>query len=1054
MKRKLMMFFVSLFVLGIGVITSQTSSVSGVVISEEDGMPVLGATVLVKGTTIGTVTDTDGKFLLRNLPSGGAVLQVSYVGMLTQEVIAKPNMRVVLKSDTKVVDEIVVVAYGTAKKSSFTGSAASIGSKDLEIRPLTNAASVLDGAAPGVQVAAASGQPGDSPSIRIRGFGSVNASNSPLYVVDGSIYNGAIGDINPNDIEAITVLKDAASTSLYGSSAGNGVILITTKKAKEENTAVNLSITQGFSQRAIKEYNRINVMDYYPLQWEQLKNQYMTANSYTAEKAAQTATANIFGLLMYNPFKGVANNEIVGTDGKLNPSANTLLWGDDLDWYDEMERTGYRGEYNLSYTNKTNKSDTYVSVSYLEDNGYVIKSDFERFAGRANVNVYPVKWFKTGLNIAGTRTTSNTANATDNSSGYANPFMFARGIGPIYPVYLHDTTTGEYILDETGAKQYDYSSVRAGSAYSGRHIVAETNWNQRKYTRDGLNARTYLDLNLYDGLTATINATLESTNYRNAGYDNKLVGDGAPAGRLRIESTRSTTYTFNQLLSYAKSFDKHTVDALIGHENYSYEYQYSYAMRQGQVLDGLYEMDNFVTINSVTSYTDTYKKEGYLGRLNYNYDDKYYASFSFRRDGTSRFHKDSRWGNFWSLGASWRMDQESFIKDLKWVDQLKLRASYGETGNDAGIGYYPYQTLYGMGYNNATEAGILFDSFGNNNLKWETQVSYDAAIEFGLFEKLTGTLEFFNKESKDLLFEVPKPISSGTESIWENIGKVSNKGLEVTLDYVLLKNKDWRWNIGLNATFLKNEVKKLPDGQKEIIDGTKKIMVGRSIYDYWLKEYAGVDPNDGAALYRFDDSVKEDGTPAQTWSDTDGRIIGDEKFTTSQAKAKYHYAGSAIPDVYGGINMGVKYKAFELTTVFSYALGGKIYNSSYQSLMSVGAYGAAMHSDIKNRWQKAGDVTNTPRLDGSKSSDFNAQSDRWLISSDFISMKSLSLGYNIPKSIYSNTGIRNARVSISGENLFLINALQGMDTQQSYNGIINNAHIPARSWTFGLNVSF
>ena len=443
MKHKLTLVLLSFF-LGIQCMVAQQMKVTGVVINEDDGEPVIGASIVVKGTTVGTITDLDGKFELE--ADKNAKLVVSYVGLKTLETTAQANMRVVLSSDAQELDDVIVVAYGTAKKSSFTGSAGVVGTKDLDMRPLTNATAALEGNVSGVQVGTGSGRPGDSPNIRIRGFGSINASNAPLYVVDGSIYNGEIADINPNDIESMSILKDAASTSLYGSSAGNGVVLITTKKAKNDDTQVTFSTSQGISSRAIKEYNRVGVWDYYPLQWEMLRNQYISANGMSATDAATEASAKIYNQLMYNPYRGVANDQIVGTDGKLNPAATQLLWGDDMDWNDAMERTGYRGEYNLSYSTKGKKSDTYVSLGYLNDNGYVIKSDFERYSARANVNVYPVKWFKTGLNISASRSQSQVANTKDNSGGYSNHFMFARTIGLIYPIHKHDPETGAYIL--------------------------------------------------------------------------------------------------------------------------------------------------------------------------------------------------------------------------------------------------------------------------------------------------------------------------------------------------------------------------------------------------------------------------------------------------------------------------------------------------------------------------------------------------------------------------------------------------------------------------------
>ena len=1048
MKHKLTLVLLSFF-LGVQCMVAQQMKVTGVVINEDDGEPVIGASVVVKGTTVGTITNLDGKFELETQKN--ARLIISYVGLKTQETTAQPNMKISLSSDAQELDDVIVVAYGTAKKSSFTGSASSVGAKDLDIRPVNNAIQALEGAAPGLQVTSSNGQPGESPKISIRGFGTVNASSDPLYVVDGSIYNGSIADINPADIENMTILKDAASPSLYGSSAGNGVILITTKQGKTGKPTISLNISQGFSGRSIKEYDRVDVWDYYPLMWEQKYNQYLTSGK-TADYAGPKASKDAYSLVKYNPFKGVNGNEIVGADGKLNPAATELLWGDDMDWEDAMTRTGYRGEYNLSYSTSTEKSDSYVSLGYLKDDGYIIKSDFERFSGRANVNMKPTKWLKTGFNLAATRSTSSTANTVDNSSGYVNPFYFTRNIGPVYPIHEHDMETGAYILDSQGNKVYDYMGTRGSGASSGRHIVAETEFNDRKLTRDAINGRTYAEFYLFDGFKATINASLENMNEKFTRYDNQLVGDGQGSGRLSKRDIRKSTVTFNQLLSYVKSFGEHNIDVLLGHENYSYQYEYSYGMRQGQAIEGLLEYDNFKTVNDLSSYTDKYRKEGYFVRANYNYADKYYASVSYRRDGSSRFAEENRWGNFWSAGLSWRIDQEDFMKDFTWINSLKLRGSFGQTGNDAILDedknpdFYPYYTLYKLGYANGNESGVLFYKFGNPDLTWETQVSSDVAIEFGLFDRLTGSVEYFNKQSDKLLFEVPAPLTSGVENIWKNIGKVANSGVEIDLNVVAFKNQDWTWNIGANATFVKNKIKSLPSG--EIIDGTKKLSVGHSIYEFWLKEYRGVDPQTGSALYTFNDADKSIKWNDKTCFERDG-----ERFTTDQALAQYHYAGSAIPKVYGGINTNLRFKNFEFGAVFTYQLGGKTYNSSYLSLMSVNSFGQALHTDILNRWQKPGDITDVPRLDAGQSTNFNAQSDRWLFSSNCFNIKSLSLGYNLPKSFVSKFTLQNARLSFSGENIYSFTALKGMNPQQQFNGLSNNAYLPSRTFTFSLNVT-
>lgn len=1073
MKKRLT-FLLSLLILSIGFTMAQVSKVTGVVVSAENGEPVIGASVLVVGTSLGTITDIDGRYEISNVPADAKHLRISYVGMETQQVNIKPGViRTELRSDTEMIDEVVVVAYGTAKKSSFTGSASVVGAKNIEKRAITNATSALEGNTSGVQVTSALGQPGESASVRIRGFGSVNASNAPLHVVDGAVYNGDIANINPADIESMTVLKDAASTSLYGSSAGNGVILITTKKGSNTSggAGITLNISQGWSNRAYADYARVGVYDYYPLQWQMLKNSRITGGSTEAD-AALYASKNIASELKYNPFMNIADNAIVGTDGRLNPAARALKWGDDLDWEDAAYSTGYRQEYNISYNSSNEKSDSYASVGYLKDNGYMLKTDFERYSGRVNYNVYPVKWFKSGVNVGVVRTNSNYSTSTSsNSSGYSNLSRFIRTMAPIYPVHKHDLTTGEYLdannKATTDPSQYTYDYEGARISSNGRDAIAETLWNEREISNMNTTARVYATIMPIEGLSLTVNYALENTDLRRKVYENPLVGDGtAGPGRLNLLTTRTLTQTFNQLINYNKSFGKHTFDVMLGHENYEYKYEYEYAMKTGEIISGIYDFDNFNSISSLTSYTNRYRKEGYFGRLNYDYDDKYYASISYRHDGSSRFSKDNRWGNFWSFGASWRISQEEFMKDISWLSNLKLRASYGQTGNDAILdsdqeqSYYPYQQLYTLGINNAGESGVYLSTLANANLKWETQVSADVAVEFGLFDnRLTGTLEYFSKQSKDLLFDTSIPLSNGVSSIVQNIGKVKNNGVEFDLNYQLLRRNDWTFSIGVNGTHINNKVTQLPAGNENgIVTSSKKYMVGHSIYEFWLRQWYGVNPENGDGLYYLDTEAynEADGTLSESVRNTLVTIDG-KQLTNSYRYAKYDYSGSAIPKLYGGFNFNLGYKDFELSAVFSYSLGGKVLDLTYANLMATDEFGYAMSEDVKKAWQKPGDITDVPRLDANSThatSIGQSYSTRWLTNANYLNLRTVTLSYNFPAKWLHHIMVKNARLSLSAENLFMIKARQGLNPQANYAGVSYNEYMPARNFTIGLNVSF
>lgn len=564
-----------------------------------------------------------------------------------------------------------------------------------------------------------------------------------------------------------------------------------------------------------------------------------------------------------------------------------------------------------------------------------------------------------------------------------------------------------------------------------------------------------------------MNYALENTDLRRKVYENPLVGDGTSGpGRLNLLTTRTLTQTFNQLINYNKSFGNHTFDILLGHENYEYKYEYEYAMKIGEVISGIYDFENFTSINELSSYTNRYRKEGYFGRLNYDYADKYYASISYRHDGSSRFSKDNRWGNFWSFGASWRISEEDFMKDISWLSNLKLRASYGQTGNDAILdadddaSYYPYQLLYTLGVNNASEAGIYLSSLVDTNLKWETQVSADVAIEFGLFDnRLTGSLEYFTKQSKDLLFDTSIPLSNGVSSIVQNIGKVKNNGVEFDLNYQLLRRNDWTFSIGVNGTHIKNKVTQLPAGNENgIVTGSKKYMVGHSIYEFWLRQWYGVNPENGDGLYYLDtDAYNEaDGTLSESVKSTLVTIDG-KQLTNSYRYAKYDYSGSAIPKLYGGFNFNLGYKDFELSAVFSYSLGGKVLDLTYANLMATDEFGYAMSEDVKKAWQKPGDITDVPRLDANSThatSIGQSYSTRWLTNANYLNLRTVTLSYNLPAKWLHHVMVKNARLSVSAENLFMIKARQGLNPQANYAGVSYNEYMPARNITLGLNVSF
>ncbi len=1053
MKQKLLNLFM-LSLLFFSTAYAQNKKVSGRVMEAANGLPIPGVSVKIKGTNNAVQTDDNGMYSI-TVPNEQTTLVYSFLSFVTLEkAIGKQTVvNVSLESNSKILNEVIVVGYGTSTKGAFTGSAANIKSEELALRPITNVNSALAGAAPGIQVNAGNGQPGSGPTIRIRGFGSVSASNDPLYIVDGVQYPGSISNINVDDIENVALLKDAASSALYGSSAANGVIIITTKKGKLGEPKLTVRGVQGISSRGIPEYETVDALQYYPLAWQAYRNSlvYPTSGTGITLAAANTkASADIKGLLGNNPFN-VPNASIVGTDGLLNPAAQLMY--NDLDWRAPLMRTGNRGDYGMSYSSATEKSDYFVSLGFVDEKGFIIRSDFKRFNGRININAKPMSWFKTGLNISGNITKSNQADA-DGSASIVNPFNFSRSIGPIYPVYAHNSTTGEFLLDANGERRFDTGNLsslgipnRPSGAYAGRHILQETLLNQSEVKRNVLSARTYGEITFAKDFKFTNNVAVDINNFFSESYQNKIVGDGAPNGRSRNTNSTTTSYTLEQLLNYNKTVGDHNFSVLVGHNNYDYSYKYLTGARNTQVVDGNTQLINFTTTTDLNSYLDDYRKEALLSRVNYDYQGKYFLSGSFRRDGSSKWAPGKQWGNFYSVGGAWILSKENFLANVKGLDYLKLRASYGSLGNDGLSGYYKYQAFYNLDNNNATEPGIIYSSLPTPDLTWETNTQADIALEFAMFKnRLSGSVEVFDRRSKDLLFNVPLPISNGISSISRNIGTMWNKGIEIQIGGDIVKTNNFKWDANINWTLVRNQITKMPVETPTIINGTKQLSVGHSIYDYWLRQWAGVDPLDGAGLYEIN--------PLSPGTAADTRTVDGKQVTVNPNNALYAYTGSAIPKYYGSFTNTFTYKDISLSVLMNFQVGGKFYDGTYQNLMAYGSYGGSLHVDAANAWQQVGDVVSIPRLDVGRSSNYNATSTRFLIDASYLNMRSATLAYKLPGTLTNSAGISSARVYASGENLFLISKRKGLDPTESFTGTNSNNYTPSRIVSFGVNVTF
>lgn len=1043
-------------------VLAQSRTVSGK-ITNEQGVPIPNASVIIKGTTVGTTTNADGAFSL-SVPANVQSLVISSIGYSDREfsIRNQSTITVSLNNNQQSMNEVVVVAYGTVKREALTGSVGTIKASDIQKRPVSNVTQTIEGAVPGVITTTGSGQPGSGIDIRIRGFGSINASSDPLYVVDGVPYVGGTSNINPDDVENITILKDASSTALYGSRAANGVVMITTKKGRKGRNNITVRAAQGFATRGLPEYERVNAFQYYPVMWEAYRNSLVyplsgtgiSLDSANRVASGRTSRTGIAELLAYNPFN-VAANQIVDINGNINPNAQ-LIYGDDLDWNRELMRRGNRSDYNVNFNGGADKIDYFLSLGYLNQAGYTKKTDFERYSARLNVNVQPLSWIKTGLNISGNFSKSNFANE---AGAIANPFTFSRNIGPIYPFYAHNMTTGAYLLDEKGNRIWDLGnfggtplgtangiSNRPGTT-AGRHATAEILLNEDSYRRTFAGARSTTDIMFLRYFKFTNNVAVDIQNQSNISYENTLVGDGAPGGRSSRSTGTNTGFTANQLLNFNKGFGSHHLDVLVGHESYNQYLSDLDGFKQGQSLTGNSELGNFTTINSLSSSVDRYRIESYFSRVSYDYQNRYYLTGSLRRDGNSRFSSDARWGTFWSVGAGWNLDREKFMENVNWVNTLKLRSSYGVVGVADGIGFYAYQGLYVFA-NNANEPGIVQSqtAFLNRNLTWEKNNQFDIGVDFGLFKnRLTGTVEYFNRVSADLLFAVPQPLSSGALSTQQNTATMYNRGIELQLNGDVVRNRNFVYNIGVNLSTVKNEITKMPPTVPTFISGTKKYEVGSSIFDYWLRTYYGVDPNDGAVLYKAENTA----------ASSDVRYIKNNQgatdtVTTTVANAKFEYNGSVIPDFYGSLTQSITFKGFTLTGLFTFQKGGLTYDANYQTLMSVGAYGSAKHVDILNRWQKPGDVANVPRMDAGRTVDFNATSSRWLVDASYLNIRNLNLSYNLPTKWLKKIHSTSTQLYVSVENVAFFSKRKGMNNQNAFSGITGGGYPPARVFLAGL----
>lgn len=1033
--RKLRLLLACLLVASIGLVNAQTKTVSGTVVSAEDGQPIIGASVTVKNTSIGVATNADGRFSF-SVPENTKKIIISFVGMITQEVNTGSNLTITLSPDEKTLDEVMVVAYGTAKRSQFVGSAKVVTSDKISTKSTSNITNALQGVVAGVQVVNGSGQPGTAASIRIRGVGSINGGTTPLYIVDGAPFDD-MSMINPHDIENITVLKDAAATAIYGARGANGVILVTTKSGnRDDKVIVNVESKWGNSSRGVPNYDVMtDPAMYYETAYKALYNSQAYSGSTAAASYAyadsKLLTQTGVGYLIYT----VPNGErLVGTNFKLNPNAK-LGYSDGTYYYtpdnwetETLKSDNLRKEHNFSVQGGSKGSQYFISAGYLNDPGIINGSGFERYTVRAKIDTQAKKWLKVGASASYGYSNYQNPGYQTSWGSTGNVFYTSNMMAPIYPFYVRNAD-GSIKTDNNGWRVYDAGTttnfVRPGSAPRGNNainLLLDENYS----ITDLFTGNIYLTLAPVKGLSITARISPEVSNSRGSGISNPFYGSISTQGSVNKSSDRIFTINQQYLANYKTSFgSSNNIELLGGYESYSLLEQSLSATNDHLYSPFIAELNNAFgtqpTSSNAHSYSENFATEGFVGRVQYDFSNRYFFNASIRHEGSSRFAPDKRWGTFGSVGAAWILTKESFMKGTAtWLDELKYKISYGTQGNDQIRNYYAYRDLYKISYNSDTqEYTKVLSSKGNPDLTWEAQKLFNTGVEFSIRRGLlSGSLDYFSRLNSDMLFNVPMPPSAGFSSLPQNIGSVLNSGFEIDLKSDIVKKKNLRWSLFANATNIHSKIKKLPEYTKAtggIKSSSYIYKEGGSLNQAYIQQYAGVDKLTGQALYYVDPDN------------------GNFSTTSVYADAKLADLGDVSVKWYGGLGTTLETFGFDFTTQLAYQLGGRAYDGAYQEFMHTGKQiGRNWHLDILKAWTPENTNTDVPRISSADDHD-QKNSSRFLVSTNYLSLNNITLGYTIPTNIVNKLNISKLRIYVSGDNLALISARKGFDPRQSQN---------------------
>ena len=1057
MVRKIVLLLVASLTCGL-LASAQTKQVSGTV-KDANGNAIVGATVIVDGTTIGTNTGTDGSFRI-SAPANGNLL-VSFIGYEDQKIAiaGKTSIEVVLQDNYTAIEGVTVQTFGELKKKDLTGSITAVTAKDLQKMTVSSVANALEGAVPGIQSYSTTGQPGTDAAIYIRGIGSINGNQAALIVVDGVPYSSALSSINPLDIESVVVSKDAAANALYGSRAANGVIFVTTKKgARNQKANITFEAKWGWNEMGVGEHETMqNPGDYYEWTYAGLYNYFAVNNPGVSHDAlANAAYRNLFPMTgNYMAYKLPEGETLIDfATGKINPNAQ-LLYADNYDDY--LFTKQFRQEYTLSISGGNDKVDYYVSGNFLDDPSYVIMSSFKRYSGRAAVNAQVTNWMKLGTNVSYSRRDTDDPGFGDGANT-GNVFIWTQWQAPVVPFYARDLD-GNIRYNPDGTMMYENGLGSTLSPFGSTQDIFNSmnlanpmesmSRDVNNKIRDNIYANAYVDITFLKDFKFTANFTLDNVYNYTTYFQNNEYGYGTNLnGFVQKSVSHYNSYNTQQMLNYKKSInDLHNVDVMIGHEFNKTDNNSLAAYKTNIFYPGVPELGNAVSayLDSSTSERVITSLEGYFARANYNYDDRYFLSLSYRYDGSSLF-KYNKWGHFWSVGGSWRITQEEFMKHALWVNDLRLRATYGVSGNQLNSAY-PYTNLWSIGESNG-QPTISQSSVGNPGLSWERNNQVDVGLDFRLWDRVYGSFDWYNRRTHDLIWNRPTPASTGLSSRLENVGVLQNSGFEFDITVDLIKSRNVYWNVGINGAFAQN---KLIDYPAELgnaalggdyVSGAFLRGKGKSYYNLYLFDYAGVDPETGGELYW------------KNTTDSEGNVTGRE-LTSNFAEADQYEMGDALPDMTGGLRTTFRWKGLDLNIQTAFQIGGKQWDGASANMYDPGRSMFAVSDDlIGNTWTAENPNAEFPMLMYNGTWNFPLSNVNALYrDASYFSLKNLNVGYTLPQKWTSKLSIESLRIFFNADNLCFVSAHDGFDPRMGFSGMNGFIFPQARTFTFGVTIN-